>query len=228
MPTPGSGFYRLSEPTEGLAIGQVAPELGGTSNGAAVALDDLDGDPIRLADLRGRPVWLSFFATWCPPCQEETPVLRDAYARYADDLEMVAVSVQDATAEDVRKYAETYSLPYTIGYDATSAIFHTYQGFGDSDPCLPRWERRHPLDQLRPAECERCRRDRRAAALGGRGVVGRTLTAPQSAQRTTCFDARDVILQVVARLVVTRDHRERCLRSHPPALRCCPRRRRLA
>ena len=95
-----------------------------------MTLDDLDGDPIRLAELRGRPVWLSFFATWCPPCQEETPVLRDAYARYADDLAMVAVSVQDATAEDVRRYAETYSLPYTIGYDATSAIFHTYQGFG--------------------------------------------------------------------------------------------------
>jgi peroxiredoxin len=130
LPTPGSGFYRLGEPTEGLAIGQVAPELEGTASGTTVKLDDLDGDPIRLADLRGRPVWLSFFATWCPPCQEETPVLRDAHARFGDDLEMIAVSVQDTTADDVGRYAETYALPYTIGFDATSAIFRTYQGFG--------------------------------------------------------------------------------------------------
>jgi peroxiredoxin len=151
LPTPGSGFYQLGEPTEGLAIGQVAPELEGMSDGSARTLDDLDGDPIRLDDLRGRPVWLSFFATWCPPCQEETPVLRDAYGRYADDLSMVAVSVQDATAEDVRRYAETYSLPYTIGYDATSAVFNTYQGFGipthvflDGDGVI-RWVNYGPL-----------------------------------------------------------------------------------
>jgi peroxiredoxin len=131
LPVPGSGFYRIGEPTEGLSIGQVAPELEGTADGASVGLDDLDGSPIRLADLRGRPVWLSFFATWCPPCQEETPVLRDAYERYADDgLAMVAISVQDTTADDVRAYAETYSLAYRIGFDATSAIFHTYEGFG--------------------------------------------------------------------------------------------------
>jgi peroxiredoxin len=152
LPVPGSGFYRLGEPTEGLAIGQVAPELEGVADGETVSLDDLDGSPIRLADLRGRAVWLSFFATWCPPCQEETPVLRDAYARHADDgLAMVAVSVQDTTAEDVRAYAETYSLPYTIGFDATSAIFRTYRGFGlpthvflDADGVI-RWVNYGPL-----------------------------------------------------------------------------------
>jgi peroxiredoxin len=131
LPTPGSGFYRLGEPTEGLALGQVAPELEGEVDGELVRLDDLDGEPIRLAELRGRPVWLSFFATWCPPCQEETPVLREAWARHAGEgLAMVAVSVQDTTAADVRAYAETYSLPYTIGFDATSAIFRAYEGFG--------------------------------------------------------------------------------------------------
>jgi peroxiredoxin len=131
LPVPGSGFYQLGEPTEGLAIGQVAPELEGIADGRRVTLDDLDGRPLRLNDLRGQPVWLSFFATWCPPCQEETPVLRDAYARHADDgLRMVAISVQDTTAEDVRRYAQTYELPYTIGFDATSAVFRTYQGFG--------------------------------------------------------------------------------------------------
>ena len=40
------------------------------------------------------------------------------------------MSVQETTADDVAAYAETYSLPYTIGFDATSAVFNTYQGYG--------------------------------------------------------------------------------------------------
>jgi peroxiredoxin len=43
---------------------------------------------------------------------------------------MVAVSVQETTADDVAAYAERYSLPYTIGFDATGAVFDTYQGYG--------------------------------------------------------------------------------------------------
>jgi thiol-disulfide isomerase/thioredoxin len=130
-PVPGSGFYQLSEPTEGLSLGQLAPELEGIVGGETVGLRDLDGEPISLEALRGGPVWLSFFATWCPPCQEEMPVLREAHERYAGrGLGMVAVSVQETTADDVAAYAETYSLPYTIGFDATSAVFKTYAGFG--------------------------------------------------------------------------------------------------
>lgn len=128
---PGAGFYQIDEPTTGLAIGQQAPELEGQVDGRSEPLLDLNGDSISLAERRGSPVWLSFFATWCPPCQEETPVLREAYERYADrGLQMVAISVQETTADDVAAYAETYSLPYTIGFDATSAVFETYAGFG--------------------------------------------------------------------------------------------------
>jgi peroxiredoxin len=128
---PGSGFYQVDEPTEGLAIGQAAPQLAGEVDGQTLPLRELEGEVIDLHALRGGPVWLSFFATWCPPCQEETPVLRDTYAAYADDgLEMIAISVQETTPDDVAAYAETYELPYTIGFDASGAVFDTYQGFG--------------------------------------------------------------------------------------------------
>lgn len=128
---PGSDFYQTGERTTGLAIGQTAPELQGEVDGETVVLRDLDGDIVSLEALRGSPVWLSFFATWCPPCQEETPVLRDAYQTYVDDgLQMVAVSVQETTPADVAEYAATYGLDYTIGFDATGAVFETFQGFG--------------------------------------------------------------------------------------------------
>ena len=99
LPSPGATFYVIGTPTEGLKPGDVAPELEGVVDGKTVGLTGLDGRPIRLADLRGRPVWLTFFATWCPPCQQETPVLRDAYEAHRDQgLELVAVSVQETTA----------------------------------------------------------------------------------------------------------------------------------
>ena len=131
LPQPGSGFYRLGEPTEGLAVGQTAPELSGIHDGKPITLMDLSGAPVSLAGLRGHPVWVTFWASWCPPCQEETPVLREVYARHrAEGLKLVAVSVQETSVDDVRAYADTYSLPYTIGFDATSAVFHAWLGFG--------------------------------------------------------------------------------------------------
>jgi peroxiredoxin len=132
LPTPGSGFVPVGDPVEGLRIGDIAPELTGTTaDGQHIQLTDLDGNPITLAALRGRPVWINFWASWCPPCQEETPVLRDAFAAHEDEgLALIAVSVQETTVEDVRAYVERYSLRYTVGFDATSAIFHTYRAFG--------------------------------------------------------------------------------------------------
>jgi cytochrome c biogenesis protein CcmG, thiol:disulfide interchange protein DsbE len=129
--SPGSGFVPVGDAVEGLRLGDRAPELEGTLNGQPVELLDLDGNRIRLAELRGRPVWINFWATWCPPCQEETPVLRDMHETYRDDgLELIAISVQETTVEDVRDYVERYGLEYTVGFDATSAIFKTYRAFG--------------------------------------------------------------------------------------------------
>jgi peroxiredoxin len=108
-----------------------APELVGTTDGRTIELTDLDGERVRLADYRGRAVWLNFWASWCPPCQEETPVLRSIDERFRDDgLAVIGVSVQETTPEDVRRYVDTYELRYTIGFDATSAIFDTYRVFG--------------------------------------------------------------------------------------------------
>ena len=130
-PQPGASFFVIGERTEGLAVGQVAPELTGIHDGQTVTLTDLDGDPVRLADLRGRPVWVNFWASWCPPCQVETPVLRDVFAAHAaDDLALVAVSVQEASPDEVRRYADTYGLDYTIGFDGTSDVFHAWHGYG--------------------------------------------------------------------------------------------------
>ena len=127
---PGATFYRISAETQGLDLGQLAPELAGDDGGRPIELMDLDGRPVTLASLRGHPVWINFWATWCPPCQRETPVLRDAYeAHKSEGLVLLSIDVQE-NADSVRRYVETYGLTQTIGLDVTGAVFRTYRIFG--------------------------------------------------------------------------------------------------
>ena len=120
-----------SPPPEGLRVGQTAPEFTvPLPDGTTYELKDLNGAPVRLADLRGKAVWLDFWATWCPPCQAELPILREMSERYADrGLEVVAVSVQESSPADVAAYAKRYELGYTIGFDGSGHIFDAYRGF---------------------------------------------------------------------------------------------------
>jgi cytochrome c biogenesis protein CcmG/thiol:disulfide interchange protein DsbE len=69
------------------AIGAMAPDI---------VLADLDGKPIRLADLRGQPVVVNFWASWCGPCVEEFPLLRQAAERHAaEGLKVIGIIFRD-------------------------------------------------------------------------------------------------------------------------------------
>ena len=116
-------------PTNGLQPGQLPPELTiAAADGSPAPLLDLDGKPVQLADLRGKVVWLNFWASWCPPCQSETPILRDLADRYRDrGLVVVGISVQESSADNVRAYAQKYQLGYTIAADVTGAVYAAYR-----------------------------------------------------------------------------------------------------
>ncbi len=119
-------------PQQGLRPGDLAPEFEiALDDGTTYQLTDLDGAPIRLADLRGRAVWVNFWASWCPPCQQETPIIREMAERYRDaGLVVVAIAVQETSPADIRAYAERYDLDYTIGFDASGHVYREYKVFG--------------------------------------------------------------------------------------------------
>jgi len=127
-----TAYLIASPPAVGLRVGDAAPEFTVTGgDGSTYQLRDLEGKPIRLADLRGKAVWVNFFTTWCPPCQAEVPILREMSEKYKDrGLALVAVSVQETSPADVAAYAATYQLPYTIGFDGSGKIFHAYKAYG--------------------------------------------------------------------------------------------------
>lgn len=128
LPNPAASAYLLRSPLPGLRVGDLAPELAGRNDdGSPFSLTDLEGNPIRLADLRGRAVWLNFWASWCPPCQSETPILREIDEGYRDrGLTLVAVQVQQ-TVDDGLGYADRYELEYVIGADVSGVILRMYR-----------------------------------------------------------------------------------------------------
>jgi cytochrome c biogenesis protein CcmG/thiol:disulfide interchange protein DsbE len=124
-------FLLGNPPPEGLRVGATAPEMDiDLGDGSTYQLRDLDGRPITLAALRGKVVWLNFFASWCPPCQQETPILRSLSDAYRDrGLSLIGISVQETTPADVSAYAERYRLGYTIGFDGSGEVLREYRVF---------------------------------------------------------------------------------------------------
>ena len=112
----------------GLAEGRTAPGFG-PEDGTSLRLTDLDGRQVDLGDLSGRPVWIVFWATYCHACREEEPDLRRAYARYRDDLVVLAIDTGEP-AEDVRRYVEERRLPWRIALDPELKAFNAYGAMG--------------------------------------------------------------------------------------------------
>ncbi len=128
-PLPAATPFLVGAPIEGLRPGNQAPEFAvAHGDGSDFQLQDLDGNPVRLEDLKGKLVWVNFWASWCPPCQGETPVLRDLDEAYGDKgLEIVGVAVQETTVDNVKDYAERYQLGYRIAFDTSADIFRLYR-----------------------------------------------------------------------------------------------------
>jgi peroxiredoxin len=79
-------------------------------------LDDLSGTPVRLEELRGKVVVLDFWATWCPPCEFQIPILNQVYEahREAGDVEILGISVDTEGPDAVQEYIAKHQAVYPI------------------------------------------------------------------------------------------------------------------
>jgi thiol-disulfide isomerase/thioredoxin len=91
-------------------IGAAAPDFLG---------HDLQGRTVQLSHLRGAPVILTFFASWCHPCEEELPALEQAQLAAGNKLHVVAVNYQDI-ADDSRDFAHRLGVTFPVVTEDTA------------------------------------------------------------------------------------------------------------
>lgn len=92
-------------------------------------LPSMDNSEISLSELRGRPIILNFWASWCPPCRAEMPAFQEAWQEYSGtDLVIIAVNAtQQDSLSDVRNFIDQYQLGFPILLDRDGSVSATYQ-----------------------------------------------------------------------------------------------------
>ncbi|MDM8297422.1 TlpA disulfide reductase family protein, partial [Enterocloster aldenensis] len=120
----------------------------------------IDGSSLALSDLKGKPVIINFWATWCGPCVREMPAFERLKEDFGDEIGIIAVNCGD-DADTVKDFVdengytfpvaldENYevamlypsnSIPYTVVLDANGKITHVSTGAYDADTMYDRYK----------------------------------------------------------------------------------------
>ena len=116
------------------------PGIPGTGDSAPdFKLQNLSAETVQLSDLAGRAVILNFWATWCPPCRREMPLLDELQKAYGEKgLSVIGLDINESP-ELVKSYVNAVDVSYPIwvdappgtpGFDSTQEIFSRFGGVG--------------------------------------------------------------------------------------------------
>ena len=119
----GTTDYGASDtsPDVGIEVGNLAPDF---------KLRDLNGEYLSLSDLRGSPVILNFWATWCGPCRIEMPHLQQIYEEWQDrGLVLLSINLRE-TSDDVAEFMQTNNLSFPVLLDTDGSVAEEYRVTG--------------------------------------------------------------------------------------------------
>lgn len=107
---PGSGPV-------GTQVGEAAPDF---------QLQNLDGQLVSLSDLRGKPVLLNFWATWCGPCRGEMPHLEQIYQEWSNKgLILLTINIGESSSQ-VGDFMREYNLSMPVLLDIRQVVAEQY------------------------------------------------------------------------------------------------------
>ena len=130
----GWGLLHAAQQQPSSLVGSQIPDL---------TIQDLDGSLINLRALKGTPLVVNFWASWCVPCRQEAPVLPAAARRMAG-AQFIGVDIQD-TDSAARAYEAEIKSPYPVG----PAVHGSYRDFGVTAPPETFFVDRHGIVQSR-------------------------------------------------------------------------------
>ena len=106
-----TGCTAGSEPTA--TVGNVAPDF---------QLQNLDGQSITLSDLKGNPVLINFWATWCGPCVSEMPHLQEIHNEWSDRGLIVLAINWGESASEVEQFLQAHNLSLPVLLDTNQVV----------------------------------------------------------------------------------------------------------
>jgi peroxiredoxin len=113
-----------SEPVD-IALLEIAPTQGALA--PDFSLFNLDGEQITLSELRGHPIMINLWATWCAPCRIEMPHIQDRFERYADEGFLVLAVDFDEPAEFVADFRDELGLTFDLLLDPGAEVQELYR-----------------------------------------------------------------------------------------------------
>jgi thiol-disulfide isomerase/thioredoxin len=92
-------------------------------------VQDPDGNAVELNDLKGKPIVLNFWASWCPPCIKELPIFDEVYQELGDELTFVMVDLTNdrESIKDGKAYIAEHNLTFPVYFDVSGDGGATYQ-----------------------------------------------------------------------------------------------------
>jgi len=108
--------YEVVQDRSNVSVGEKAPDF---------ELKTMDGQIVKLSDLKGQGVLLNFWGTWCDPCKEEMPAINKAHKQNIKGVKILAINIQESPSI-VKKFYESYHLDFTTVLDKTGKVKHKY------------------------------------------------------------------------------------------------------
>lgn len=109
--------------SERVEVSKIAPDF---------TLETLDGGTLTLSDLKGKKVFLNFWATWCHYCLEEMPAMQQMYDKYSDELVIIGLNTTGAetSVDEVKPFVEQMGITFPIVLDKDLEVtYNKYQAF---------------------------------------------------------------------------------------------------
>jgi peroxiredoxin len=127
----GTAIWLLSTPPPtntgqlavGLNVGNIAPNF--------EMIDVRTNKPVQLASLRGKPVLINFWGTWCPPCRQEMPAMQALYNKHKDEMVMLGVSMESRgdNPQVVKSFVDQAKYTWTFIHDSDFSVATQYQAY---------------------------------------------------------------------------------------------------